>query len=127
MSELNIFCALVVLVVVFLTGILLYFVTVFLLKEINKRYIIKTIEINKDKAENNFCKYTIGRCIVEDNPFRDRLHLIIDCKESNNDYYYKYVYVQINDRGEMIPPTCIDTGTLYLSNNTKTEERHFKN
>lgn len=113
-------------VVVFICGILLYYTTEFLLREINKRYITKTIEINRDRAENNFCKYAIGRCIVEDNPFRNKRYLIIDCKEYKNDYYYKYVYVEINDRGEMIPPVSIDTGSSFFGKTKETEERYFK-
>lgn len=113
-------------VIVFICGVLLYYISTFLLKQINKRYIIKTIEINRDRAENDFCKYAIGRCITEDNPFRNKRYLIIDCKEYNNDYYYKYVYVEINDRGEMIPPISIDTGSSFFGKTKETEERYFK-
>ena len=117
-------------VIVFIGGILLYWISVFLLRQINKIYLIKTIEINKFNAENGFCEYAIGRCIVEDNPFRNKRYLIIDCKHHNNYYYYKYVYVEINRRGEMIPPVSIDTGTSYFSNDIKetekTEQRYFK-
>lgn len=119
-------------VIIIICGVLLsylsYYIYTFLLKKINKRYIIKTIEINRDRAENDFCKYTIGRCIAENNPFRNKRFLIIDCKEYNNDYYYKYVYVEINERGEMIPPVFMDTGSSFFRFTfTETKERYFKN